>query len=364
MLDRLYEWYQIAHAAPSDETITKRQASVTNLVETLTSEDSYDLLTACTAAAVTGFESGFAQDSPLVQAAVKAIREHQPAFPQDLSENALELRALCSVTLGEIISKRDDDDALPCASLLVAALPMQPEANGRHLQRVLDELYAAACTRLENTARTRRRRRGGSVDKLANIDVPADVAAFWGQLQPLLKSCLDELQDDAAADREELEILWWLYAGYSRTAKKPIRDLKPGEAALRCGTELANLVMIPATDSARQMVRRAVEEGRGEAGQSEIPVEGIIQQWTAKMLELLAPNEGSEAWLPDQYPALLPLSWLCRRLRESRNKSACATEFESRTGVSAKHSSSAGDWGVQVFNERVAQRFYKDLLEE
>lgn len=370
MLDRVYEWYRMVDPDPSSETLEKRKASVMDFVGRLTAEEDkdYKLLIACTAAVVNGFETGFSQDSPLVEAVVKAIRDHQPAFPKDLSENALELRACCAISLGELLARSQQEGqrrhALLVSSLLRSAVPIRPSTREKHLRRVLEELCVAASSVEEQAAITRRQRRPVSLEALEKITAPADVPTFWKSLLPAMRACFAALQDQAAADREELEVLWWLYAGFSTAARQPLPRLDPGVAALCCGGELANLVLIPPLESTREMVRRETERGKKTPALLVKSLEQFSLQWEDPILALLAPDDGPAQQLVRGYPALLPLSWQCVRLRESNRSTGWIEEFQRKTSISPKQARGPADWAVQAFNERVSQRIYAEFTQD
>ena len=57
---------------------------------------------------VGGFSDHFRQDSAVIQSLINAIRTHESAFPEDLSENALELRACAAIVVGEILGHESD----------------------------------------------------------------------------------------------------------------------------------------------------------------------------------------------------------------------------------------------------------------
>src|SRR6266446_2070529 len=144
MLSRTFEWYRIVNPRPSSQTIDNRKAAAQDIVKAIDEAEDWHLLLGCAAGVVAGFEKRFAQDSPVVQCLVGAIREHESAFPQDLSENALALRACAAIALGEIVVRHGDqappDDAVQIASVLRSGLGVRPAQKGKYLRQLLDEL--------------------------------------------------------------------------------------------------------------------------------------------------------------------------------------------------------------------------------
>ncbi|MGO8928275.1 MAG: GTPase-associated system all-helical protein GASH [Limisphaerales bacterium] len=369
MLSKLFEWYRVVNASPSDDIIEKRKASATALLEHLASAPDYELLLACVTGAVNGFESGFDQKSNIVTLVVESIRKHQPAFPEDLSENALELRMSCATVMGEILNRSlqstdtPDGRSLLAASLFTSAIPAHPPIRARHLQTVLNELARMAKDVTERGSLDRRKRVGFFLQEFDEIKAAA-LPTFWEGLSTKLKSCLTNLQQQAAAHREELDVLWWMYTGFSTKAGKALEDLEPGELSFCCGAELANLVMPPPTRSSSQMVRRAIRDHCKTNGGLEMSLKKLAVAWRGDLLPLLAPDEGVVKQLVQTHPPLLPISWLCNRLRESGGAAGWGEEFAVKTGIPDGRQLSLEDWGVQIFNERIAQRSYLGILED
>ena|ERR1043165_9403800 len=180
MLTKLFEWYRVVNSDPKDETIAKRTAAAQDLLGKLDAASDFKLLTACVAGVVNGFGSVFDQKSDIVVVCVECIRKHQPAFPEGLSENALELRVLCSVAIGEILSRslqpksKIDNDSLLAASLIFAALPVRAVIKTKHLQTILDELNGLADKVLQHCSLSRRKRTTLSFDELDAADEATD----------------------------------------------------------------------------------------------------------------------------------------------------------------------------------------------
>ena len=356
MLNRVFEWYQLVNPTPTSEVIEHRKASASSLVTTILESENHDLLIQSVAGTVSGLDGGFTNESPLVQAIVKAIRDHQAAFPEDLSENALELRVCCALAIGEILvrsaTKSDRGDSLLAASLLSSALGIRPVPNEHFLKRILEELHTAAESVLATDASRMRERTALPLD---NFDKLTDVPA----IQKALKAYVAEVQKQPAADREELNVLWWMFTAYSSTVGKPIAELERPVAALCCGGELANLVEIPSTSSTAQMVARAVKSGCKPSELKAAALSQMTSSWDHKLVSLLIPGNDATQKLIEDYPCLMPISWLCRRLRDSQFAADWKTEFERRTGIATGHQISPVALAIQVFNERIAQRIHK-----
>jgi hypothetical protein len=238
----------------------------------------------------------------------------------------------------------------------MSAIPLRPVPSERYLRAVLEGLQGLASELLEQAALLRRNPPSLPIDRLSKLETTADAASFQEQFLPAIVACFEELQRRAVMEREERELLWWLYAGSSSTTGQRVSTLKPGAAAICCGGELANIATQPPLASIRHMVCRAVEEGRKARDLAERSVEEMVPDWDDKILRVLAAGEPKIDSLISAYPPLFPLSWLCKRLRESQVRSGWKEEFESKTGFLSTDKHVTAEWAVQVFCERSAQR--------
>ena len=365
MLSRLFEWYRMVDPEPSDDTITKRREAIGALLDTISNQQDDELLVSAIAATINGFD-GVDQESPIVKATVSAIRNHQPAFPEDLSENALAVRACCTIALGEILDRDKEaqyDDALLVATLITSANGVRPAAKERYLRNAIEELESAARKVLEKAAQTRRRRNSIALDELDGLEatsLPGDVKDFWKVLYPTLKGVFVEIQEQATADREELQVLWWLYRGFSDTAQlKKLTELDSSAAALGCGAELGDIVVCPPAAGICQIVRRAAQEGRKKQDLIPRSLTHVASKWASSTLSALLPTQDIVTQLIQSHPTLLPLSWLSKRIHESGKDDVWEAEFRSKTGIPPDHACSPAEWAAQAFHEKIAQRVYQ-----
>jgi len=368
MLKRAFEWHRVVNPNPSDEMVEKRKASAHALLEHLTGASDYNLLFSCIAGVVNGFDSKLHQESAIVKLAVDLIRKSQPAFPEDLSENAMDVRMLCATAIGEILSLRlqndteTDNRSALIASLITSALAVRQPLTDKHLNAVLKELVVVSRDVSERDSLERRNREAFSFDGFNEIKTAA-LPAFWSSLLPEIQRCVQHLQQQADVDREELDVLWWMYTGFSVTTKCPLDDLNPGAISFCCGAELANLVVTPPTRSAREMVTRVIRDHRQKKTSSEISLKQLVADWTPELWPLLAPNDGKLKMIVQACPVLFPLSWICIRLHESQGTSVWGEELNKKTGIPEGRELSFEHWGIQVFNERIAQRTCAKVVE-
>jgi hypothetical protein len=363
MLNKTLEFLRIADTQPSDEKVQKRTESAQDAEASL--RDNRALLLDSLQGIVAGFTSTrFTQESEAVVLLIKAIKDHG-ALPHDLKENAVELRAVAAIAVGELLTQHPEgvatNEAVLAALAIRAALSLRPAATEKHIKWMLDTLLDASDDVLQAAARLRRKRGTPALQKLAAIKESTPTTDLWAVVVPSVKSALQEATAQAAIDGEEIETLWWMFSAYSEVGKKPLADLEPVAAAFCSGIELAQRGLLPPSLSAVAMVKRAVESGREAATLAPISLQDSAKHLSDRMLNTLSPVSGSVADAISSYPALLPISWTCRRLRECKNGSQkLGKELKAATGISSSLSCPPAEWGAQVFRERILQRFLTD----
>src|SRR5438046_8021536 len=134
MLSKTFEFLRIADVQPFDEKVRKRIQSATDLLSQIGVKDSRDVVLALVQGVVAGFDKPpFTQDSPVIAMLIKAIKDQDAAFPNDLKENATELRAVAAIVIGELLiaSIKDggDDDANLAALAFRSALSLRRQSS-------------------------------------------------------------------------------------------------------------------------------------------------------------------------------------------------------------------------------------------
>lgn len=369
MLKKTFEWLRIAHAKPDNETVDARQKAVGEILARVDQAKDLSLLSAVVTGTVAGLECAYTSQSPQVASLVESIRKFQPAFPAELSENALDLRVTCALALGELLVRGPKKGApfrsvLP-AALFVAGDGVRPVDGGKHLADALKGIASEAWRVLEAEAVSVRERQEVDLDELAGIEVPNDAPTFWKNLLPALQSCFTTLQDQVRADQEELEVLSWFYREHSDTFAKPLRDLSAHYAALACGSEVGDRILLPPHRGVYHMIVSAVTRGRGKKGElDELPWAKVASALDEQARNLLAPDDDQVTAFVGTAAPILPVTWLAVRLKDSQGAPGWEAEFERKTGLKADVGIKPGAFAEQVFKERVAQRLLATHFEE
>lgn len=358
MLKKLFEWYRAVSLQPAAGVLDNRKAAATALVQVFEESENYDLIMATVGGVVAGFEKRFAQDSDSVVAIIQAVKSTDLAFAESLSENALELRVIAAIALGQGMSDSSDNTwGLGAALALLSAASSRTVPKAKFLSEMLAELYQIAQETVERESAKARAKSGAAYRAVKNLkaDELADHAALVTKLLPALQQLFEEQRQQASIDREEANILWWLFGEVSATAVKvPFKDLPDGSAALCLGADVGNMVVIPAVSSAEPIVARAIATSRRLEVSADVGIEALAADWTASQLAKFCADEDHKNFV-HRFPILFPVHWMAFQ-KQGMPEGKFLTVFEQSTGVTKAFKQPVVRWAVQVMNERIALR--------
>jgi hypothetical protein len=363
MLSKVFEWSRVTNAAPDDDLVKKRQAVVQGLADEL--PKNLPLMIDCACAAAAGVTPRFEQGADLILAVVGAIRDQQPAFPESLSENALDVRVVCALVVGEIADRDSKANGAPSAvsqltsAIVLASLASKPLPAERYLHALVSDL-ANVCATALNRAADYRRRRINLERSVEAINEANDVPTFWKGAKPKLLQLVRGISANEDIDREELDTLWWAFNGVLQKTEEIFADIPIATAALRAGVELADTVLTPPLPNTRFLLRRVLSTGRVTADLVQRPLRGLISEWDKVASADLVPDNPKTVELVRANPAILPLSWLCLRIAETDSNSL--SDFKKATGWDPATKTTPATLAFQAFNERIAQRIHKDNI--
>lgn len=378
MLNKLYEWYRIAEVAPSDDVLNKRRLAVGEIVTGLLEGDE-ELLVSAVAALTSGWDFGFDRSSPLVDLVCEAVKKHQPAFPDDLQENGLHLRACVCVAVGELLSSsiegEPSDNGKLVAALIISAMGNRAPLKERHLQAALSECLQLAATLAEQVASANRDILEASLSAFPKLELPTeetasivkfctDLAEATRKSHLTTRASLQQLRKQNTVLSEELNMLWWLYSDYATASNEARSKLGVESAALQIASELASMSLLPPYESTRHLVRRAVAQGRKPAQLNKKTLSQVVEALGVEEVQAIAAQMPECNSLVTKHPSVMPLSWLCIRITESGSNTGWEAEFARKTGITSTQQLGVADWSVQLFNEIVAKRLLQESIGE
>ncbi len=144
---------------------------------------------------------------------------------------------------------------------------------------------------------------------------------------------VEQLQLRVRLQREESEILWWIFGGYSRDLERPFAELEMPARCLVAAKELADLVdVLPGPVSAAAMLDRSI---RGPTTEAQLPKVTLIQAISAVPVNWLSSwCQGNERI--QRHGDLCPTLLAAQRAMEAPGTDVWITPVEKITGLSVR----------------------------
>lgn len=354
MLAHLANHCRMVNISPTDEFVQQRRQVVKNLVDD--EAISLETLEAFVAFAVLGLSTTKdPRHGAAATALVDAIQECQPSFAADVEANQLDLRLVASVVVGERIRTRPAEPvSVYLASLVNAALLLQPLPQELYVAQLVQELVASAAEALSYASKQLRER--APWPNMSQLEVSgAEVQTLAKSTNSALASLLNALTTNASADREELEVLWWVFGARSARTGERFDSMTDGERAFASATELSARMLMPPIPTSQHLLTSLVPQD------TPLSLLHVIQQLRKETLDSFAMDRAAVQGVLESHASLLPLTWLASRLLDSDLSPGWQPEFEKRTKLRADVPIAIGDWARQAFAERVAVRLAVSL---
>lgn len=277
---------------------------------------------------------------------VAAVQAHQPSFPGDIDANQLDLRLLATVVLGERL--RVDPENLESqylAALVRSATHLHPLPAEVHLSKLVNDLITVADQSLSRASKALRKRKDWP-----NLSIEgADVAALAESTNASLGELVRILASNMEADREEVEVLWWVFgARCSRTGDR-FDAMPDGERALVAATELSERMLMPPIATSAHLLASLVPEAPS------LSAAQLVPQLSKGALSAFLRRRKSASSVLNAHAALLPTTWLSARLIDSELSPGWEAEFEKKTHIRSDRALPLATWSRQFFAECVAQ---------
>ena len=282
---------------PSDDFVAKRKTAIRQLKTLFLKRPSAGKLMSLASETF-----GVFQDPPVVPesqagAIEGAIKKQSESFVRDGRDLEISVCAMIAVVHaiqgdGKVNEGWADADVLAMAVWSGASfLPANPEPK---LEELRSQAMAAAKHRvLESSFDTRARR---SVPEFGQFGDDALDAEAFGKATG---ATIDALRYNAALDREELDMLWWVLGDTSNVLEKPLASLSPETRAIVSGIELGAFLRGLPGQSHRNLCTRGV----GEAEPMTLP--GVLEALGDDRMTLAA-SFANEA-LVDEAASVFPL---------------------------------------------------------
>lgn len=343
------DWYQSAEITPSSDLLSKRWEGIDKFVSTANAAALLD--------AIRLFYGLRSKDPQFLARFQEAFKLADVSFP--MRGNDHELKILAGSSAVAALSK----EKIPLANVAALAMVCGDYRGRRRGERPADLVGRARRYLLERSAGLRKASEtvAVAVPKLPSIkhqegspDLNATsqgLAALAGAMKTFVDSTtkvLQQLHERVVLQGEESDILWWVFAGYSRDLERPISDLHPAAACLIAAKELADLTAIlPGPASAPAILDRVLHGAVGSRPKKVVTLSKAIQEAPVAWLKGWASGDELISAHGDLCPTLLA----AQRSLETPGSDAWVVAVEQITGVSVREKLSAVSLAAQAYDE-------------
>jgi len=297
-------YIRIFDLEPTDELVQKRTSAIKDLCASYAKrktvadilELANDLAVAVTAKA--SIPTALARE---VEVAIKPL---SPAFVQEGQELQMLVCALLAALQyleGAISSQGPKTDML--AAGLWSALSNQSPRTEPKLEALRNKLLELS-QRIVIATSSRRRNRTEVPDFYAKLPEPLDLSTFADAITKGSIKTIKSLRDNAALDREELDLLWWVLSDWSELLNDTLSSSPDVAAAIARGVEAACLLRRLPGDAHKHLVLKGIEKG------DPLSLDNIIQTLGDNRTKLISTFQENATLVacPAVFPLLSALS--------------------------------------------------------
>ncbi len=235
----LATYIRIYDAAPDDDMVGKRETAIKDAITALKKTTTAPGLIELASAAARSFSDDTTPD-PLGSAVATAIKVKAPSFVRE--EREMEVSVISALTVAGMLDVAETASIVTIKDIIAAtlwsALSFQkPVENVKH-EQLRQEILVAARDRVLNRGEVSRKR-------TAPREVPEFADGDTAQITKSLnvaRTSMTALTNNAALDREEIDVLWWAVSGRSPITSGAYEDVEPPARGLLRAIELGVLM--------------------------------------------------------------------------------------------------------------------------
>jgi hypothetical protein len=333
------KYIQIFKLEPDDDFVTKRRSAIRSLRTRFLNNKSISKLMTIGSDVCEVFCESSAIPDTLATQVETAIKNSSPSFVRDGRDLEMGVCAAMAVvqSFNSKSTKKVRDHLLASDVLAVAlwsAASFLPTCNAQKLEEFRMFAVEAARNHILNASLETRARH--NVPMLESSD---DEEATYEEFKQATAPTVDALRINAALDREEIDLLWWVLSGRSEILEQRLLLLSPAERAVATGVEIGALMRALPTQSHRNLVLQGLDDA------DRVSLPSLLDELGKNRLVIAASFK--DEWLIDDAPLVFPLL------------SAIRSGEGTRLGANLPRSLS--EWGARALLERAILRIqHKD----
>lgn len=333
-------WVRVFSNQMNDDLVTKRSAAIDKLASEYAKRRDISRVFGISSDLLAVFDRESSISEELAEQVEGAIKEQSVSFVRDGRNLEVSVCALAAaIKLVEDGTRARNgwrvSDALAVA--LWSGASYLSACEEPKLEELRDYAITVARNRVLGTGLHARKRQ--KVPPFSAFPEEEDFEATRDAFKKAT-SAIDALTNNAALDREEIDLLWWAVGGASETVGKPFSSLPLPVRAVVAGVELGSMMRRLPTQSHRNLAFRGVENSQKLSLPSLLEALGESRSIIA--------NSVCQEPLIEVAPRIFPLLWaLCH------NESSDSAGGQQRSLI---------EWGSRALLERATLRInYKGL---
>lgn len=333
------KYIRIFNPQPDDDFVSKRESAIKDLRTQFLRNQSISKLMEIGSGVCEVFRESPAIPDTLAIQVEAAIKKSSSSFVRDDCDLEMGVCAAMAVVQSFNSSPRKKlRDGLSASDVLAVAIwsaaSFLPACNMRKLEEF--RLFAVEAARdriLKVGFKTRDRY---TVPDLGSFN---DEEITYENFKQATAPTVDALRINAALDREEIDLLWWVLNGRSEILGQRLPSLSPAACAVTTGVEIGALMRTLPTQSHRNLVLQGLDED------DKISLPSLLDALGEDRLMIAASFE--DELLIDDAPLVFPLLSAIRSGED--------------TGLGADLPRSLSEWGARALLERAVLRIqHKD----
>ena len=330
---------QIFKLEPDDDFVTKRESAIKNLRTQFLKNKPISKLMAIGSGVCQIFRESLAMPDTLATQVETAIKKYSPSFVRDDRDLEMGVCAAMAVVLSfNYNSSRKVRDGLLASDVLAVALwsaaSFLPPCNAPKLEEF--RLFAVEAARdriLKIGFKTRDRHNVPDLGSFGDEEITCE------DFKQATAPTVDALRINAALDREEIDLLWWVLNGRSEILGQRLLSLSPAACAVTTGVEIGALMRTLPTQSHRNLVLQGLDKD------DKVSLPSLLDALGKDRL-VIAASFKDESLIEDA-PLVFPL--------------LSAIRSGEGTGLGADLPRSLSEWGARALLERAVLRIqHKD----
>jgi|GEM_PF-1655812 len=261
-MSNIAKYIRIFKVDPDDDFVTKRTAAIKVIEEGFKKKTVInDILKLANSLSV-GNKDISAIDPEITSIVEKAIKKQSSSFVAEDEEQQIITCALISVN--EYFSKisATSKNSLTVSDVLAIGIWsafsfQEPISDKPKLNELIGEIVNAGRKVITSNSYTSRQRQLVNTPK--PLQAPEDLTQVISSIKSIIPA-IASLTTNAALDREEIDVLWWMLNDRSLILDIPFLELKPVEQAVLKGLEISSLLRRLGSDSHRNIATKALNK--------------------------------------------------------------------------------------------------------